>query len=158
MSDRGPLLLPPPDGYRYIPPDPEPLDGKVHNEGELGAGDLNSPHSDEYAAKDLRGDADAVNLDGVDERWVLKRLVKEATDFGARTRQSSRVVALKLIGEHFAMFTKVIENRDPVREALKDLTPWERKERIIALAAKLAVDPKFKESVVSTIVKGKGIP
>ena len=87
------------------------------------------------------------------QAWVLQRLHKEATDFGARTRQSSRVKALELIGKHLAMFTEVVEHRDPVREALKGLTPLERKERILELALRMANDPTFKASVVKEAAK-----
>lgn len=122
-------------------------EGEYIAAGSMGMGGLADPHTDESAADPLRGKADAVNVEEMTTEWVLARLYKEATDFGARTRQSSRVKALELIGKHLAMFTEVVEHKDPVREALKDLEPWERRKRILELASRMAEDPAFNSKV-----------
>lgn len=122
-------------------------EGEFIAAGSMGLGGLADPHTDESAADPLRGKADAVNVEEMTTEWVLARLYKEATDFGARTRQSSRVKALELIGKHLAMFTEVVEHKDPVREALKDLEPWERRKRILELASRMAEDPAFNSKV-----------
>lgn len=129
------------------PPPSGAAEGEFIAAGSMGLGGLADPHTDESAADPLRGKADAVNVEEMTQEWVLARLYKEATDFGARTRQSSRVKALELIGKHLAMFTEVVEHKDPVREALRDLDPWERKKRILELAARMAEDPAFKSKV-----------
>lgn len=122
-------------------------EGEFIAAGSMGLGGLADPHTDESAADPLRGKADAVDVDEMTREWVLARLYKEATDFGARTRQSSRVKALELIGKHLAMFTEVVEHKDPVREAMKDLDPWERKKRILELASRMIEDPAFTAKV-----------
>lgn len=122
-------------------------EGEFIAAGSMGLGGLADPHTDESAANEMRGKADAVDVDVMTREWVLARLYKEATDFGARTRQSSRVKALELIGKNLAMFTEVVEHKDPVREALKDLEPWERRKRILELAARMAEDPNFTAKV-----------
>lgn len=143
MSDQ-PLALPPPEDAR---------EGEYIRAGSIGLGTLETEHSDERAAVEQRGDPATVNVEEMTTAWVLQRLHKEATDFGARTRQSSRVKALELIGKHLAMFTEVVEHRDPVREALKDLSPWERKKRILELASRMASDPAFAASVQAEAAK-----
>lgn len=134
-------------------PSDEAKSGEYIQAGAQGLGGLSDEHSDERAAFELRGRPDAVNVEAMTQQWVLQRLHKEATDFGARTRQSSRVKALELIGKHLAMFTEVVEHRDPVRDALKDLDPWERRKRILDLAAKMASDPAFTSKVAEKVAK-----
>lgn len=154
--DAGPFpMLPPPEWWRpESAPDPA-KDGEYIKYRQQGWGDLSSDHTDEGAPEDMRGKADAVDVEAINEAWVLKRLVKEATDFGTRTRQSSRVKALELIGKNLAMFTEVVEHRDPVREAMKGMTPLERKERIIELALRMASDPALKDKFAAFVAKGK---
>lgn len=124
-------------------------DGEYIQAGQFGFGDLASDHTDEHAPDDMRGKADAVDVTAVTPAWVIQRLYKEATDFGTRTRQSSRVKALELLGKNLSMFTEVVEHRDPVREALKDLDPWERKQRILELSQQLINDPDFAAKVAA---------
>lgn len=131
----------------------EAKSGEYIQVGSQGLGGLSDEHSDERAAFEQRGRPDAVDVEAMTQAWVLQRLHKEATDFGARTRQSSRVKALELIGKHLAMFTEVVEHRDPVREALKGLTPLERKERILELALRMANDPNFAAKVAAKVTK-----
>lgn len=125
----------------------EPVDAVFVDVTAVPACDLESPHTDEGPAATFRGDASAVDVEVITPQWVLQRLHKEATDFGTRTRQSSRVKALELLGKHLAMFTEVVEVKDPVREALKDLDPWERKKRILEIASRMIEDPGFTASV-----------
>lgn len=142
------LLLPPPEGWR---PSEEAKEGEYIRYAAPTLGDLDSPHSDENAPEELRGKASEVDVAAIDEAWVLQRLVKEANDFGSRTRQSSRVKALELIGKSLAMFTEVIETRDPVKEALRNLDPIERRARMLELALKLASDPNLASKVANNI-------
>lgn len=135
------------------PPDDTAREGEFIGAGSMGLGGLADAHTDESAANELRGKADKVDVEQITREWVLARLVKEATDFGVRTRQSSRVKALELLGKNLAMFTEVVEHKDPVREAMKNLTPLERRERIIALASKMASDPAFASKVAEEASK-----
>lgn len=152
--DAGFPLLPPPDWWK---PGVDDGAGESAKEGEYiryaapTLGDLDSPHSDEDAPEQLRGKASEVDVSEITKEWVLQRLVKEANDFGSRTRQSSRVKALQLIGESLSMFVEVVEHRDPVREALKGMDPIERKQRILELASQLANDPNLASKVASNI-------
>lgn len=133
------------------PPDDAAVSGEYIPYTPKGIGTIGDAHTDDGAADDLRGDPKQVIVEDMTPAWVLQRLHKEATDMGARTRQSSRVKALELIGKHLAMFTEVVEHRDPVREALKDLDPWERRKRILELAARMAADPSFKDAVAQKV-------
>lgn len=134
-------------------PDPPPLEGEWIKNQSVGDGGLGDAHTDEIAATQLRGSADDIDIASITQEWVLKRLVKEATDFGARTRQSSRVGALKLIGETFAMFAKVVQNEPPVDAALRGMPPWQRRQRILELAMRMAEDPNFASSVAKAAIK-----
>lgn len=127
--------------------DDKPREGQWIPSGGFASGTLDDPHSGERAAQDLRGDPANVSVASVTQEWVLQRLVREATDFGTRSRQTARVASLKLIGDHLAMFAGQIEQQDPVREALKNLDPWERKARILELASRLVSDPEFAAKV-----------
>lgn len=124
--------------------------------GQMGSGGVNDPHSDEADADVLRGKPEAVDISAIDPNWVLQRLVKEANDFGARTRQSARIKALELIGQHFAMFTRVVKNEDPLDGAFDNMPPWERRKKILELASKMASDPNFAHSVSEAMKNGVG--
>ena len=139
---------------RALPaPDGDSVSGEYIPAGSQGLGAITDPHTDESAADDLRGKPETVDTEAITKEWVLQRLLKEATDFGTRTRQSSRVKALELLGKHLAMFTEVVETKDPVRDALKDLDPWERKKRILDMAARMAADPSFTAKVAEKVAK-----
>lgn len=131
----------------------ESVEGEFIAAHSRGLGDLSSEHTDDHAAEELRGKPSAIDTAAIDQTWVLQRLVAEANDFGTRTRQSSRVKALELLGKHLAMFTEVVEVKDPVREALAELDPWERRKRIIELAGKLATDPAFAQKVAEKVTE-----
>jgi hypothetical protein len=81
-----------------MPPGPDP--GRPA-EGEFlkaqGPGTLQDPHSPESNAVELLGrDADP---DVLDARWVVTRLMREATDYGTRSRQTARVAALGMLAK-----------------------------------------------------------
>lgn len=105
-----------------------------------GFGSVNDEHTSEIAADELRGKPKDVDLREIDADWVMRRLVKEATDFGARTRQSSRVKALELIGSALGVFDKPEEDLDPDKRRALTMTPAERRARIAELARSLKVD------------------
>lgn len=128
-------------------------DGEFIGAGSMGLGGLSDPHTDESPANELRGKADAVNVEQITKEWVLARLLKEATDFGSRTRQSSRVKALELLGKSLSMFTEVVEHKDPVLDALRQMEPWERRQRILELASRMAQDPAFASTVAKEAAK-----
>lgn len=144
-----PRLPPPSSGTEQA------KEGEYVRVDSIGLGDLNSPHTDGRAPEELRGKADKLDIDNVTPEWVLRRLVAEANDFGTRTRQSSRVKALELLGKHFAMFTEVVVQKDPVREALANLDPFERRQRIAEFALRIANDPNYANVVATAAAKGK---
>ena len=102
-----------------------------------GYGSTADDHTSEIAANKLRGKPKDVDLSTIDADWVMRRLVKEATDFGTRTRQSSRVKALELIGSTLGLFDKTDEEDDPIKRRAMEMTPAERRERIQQLARDL---------------------
>ena len=97
-----------------------------------GYGDVKDPHTSGIAADMLRGRVDEVNLAEIDAEWVLRRLVKEATDFGTRTRQSSRVKALELIGTYHGMWDPDSgpDESEKDRQRVRDLPRQDRLARI----------------------------
>lgn len=117
------------------PPQGDAKGGEFLPAGE-GHGTIDDPHTTGIAAELAgRGRVKDVNLQDIDAAWVLARLVKEATDFGTRTRQSSRVKALELIGKSLGMF-EFEPGDDPETEAqkrIRALTPDARRERILKL-------------------------
>lgn len=105
-----------------------------------GYGSLADEHTSEQAAAELRGRPKDVDLSEVDREWVMRRLVKEATDFGTRTRQSSRLKAVELIGLELGMFKPdEASGADPDRERALAMTAAERRARIAQLARELKV-------------------
>lgn len=106
-----------------------------------GVGSILDSHSGPRAADELRGRSDAIDLNKIDEAWVLRRLVAEATDFGTRTRQSGRLKALELIGKTMGMFDEApAENpADVDRQRARELPQAERLARMQKLLAQAGV-------------------
>lgn len=121
----------------------EPREG-IYRPAHMGLGTLDDSHTEEEAPEHLRGRPDDVDLSVVDKDWVLRRLVKEAGDYGTRTRQTARLKALELIGDHLGMFTKE-EGEDETEEQkrVQRLTPEERRAKIRELSAELMSTPAF---------------
>lgn len=126
MSD--PFLL---EG-EVMPPGPNP--GKP-TEGEFlkaaGPGTLQDPHSPESNAVELLGrDADP---DVLDARWVVTRLMREATDYGTRSRQTARVAALGMLAKATGLLDEGGLDKDketPLQRAL-DMPAEERRQMIV---------------------------
>lgn len=143
MSEKPPVVAEPvPDGedprrQRALPPPAgeQAKDGEHIPFGE-GPNDIDEPHTTGLAYDVARGArVRDINLSEVNEEWVLRRLVAEATDFGTRTRQSSRLKALELIGTHFGMFgADKGEGEDvPEMQKIRNLPRAQRLERIAQL-------------------------
>lgn len=120
-------------------PSPEGMEGDFIPRGES-ASTVEDYHTTELAAELAgRGRVSDVVLTEITTEWVLKRLVREATDFGTRTRQTGRIKALELIGEHLGMWDKVPEgDEDENTRRVRELPRAERLSRIRELAAKMA--------------------
>lgn len=110
--------------------------------GKAGVGtpeDAHAPEESIVPLHDPRWKAEQLTPD-----WVIERLMREATDHGKRTRQSSRVAALKTLAEVQGMMDK----RDPgeeksmVQRAMEELPPEERRALI---RKKLSQMPEFKD-------------
>ena len=123
------------------PPTDEVKAGEYIPFGE-GASTIEDEHTTGIAGEIARGARnDDLNLSEITTDWVLKRLVREATDFGTRTRQTGRIKALELIGEHLGMWGEIPEGeneRDLKR--IRELPRAERLARIKELAAKMGGD------------------
>lgn len=123
------------------PPTDEAKSGEHLPFGE-GASTIEDKHTTGVAGEIARGARnDDVNLSDITTDWVLKRLVREATDFGSRTRQTGRIKALELIGEYHGMWGEIPEGeneRDLKR--IRELPRAERLARIRELAKKMGGD------------------
>ena len=109
-------------------PGDEPLTGEFL--GKAGEGTHNDAHAPEEAIRPLhdpKWKADQLTPD-----WVIERLMREATDHGSRTRQTSRVSALRTLAEVQGMMDKKEpgEEKSLVQRALEELPPEERRELI----------------------------
>ena len=90
MSD--PFLL---EG-EVMPPGPGPAKEGEHL-GPQSPGGLEDPHAAESNAVQLLGRDHSVN--DLDPAWVTVRLMREATDYGKRSRQTARVAALSILAK-----------------------------------------------------------
>lgn len=104
---RGGALIPA-GGYQQAEevPEDEAKTGDYIKAGSMGLGDLDDAHTDGRAPDELRGRLDGIDTADITVDWVLRRLVAEANDFGTRTRQSGRLKALEMIGNHLSMFDR----------------------------------------------------
>lgn len=99
-------------------------------EGEFipggGAGSVQDAHAPEAAVEPLLGKPPSSTA--LDPEWIIGRLMREATDFGARSRQTARVSALKVLAEASGMLDKKEpgEEKSMVQRALEELPPEER--------------------------------
>jgi len=110
--------------------------------GNVGGGTHEHAHAPEDAIKPLHNPQ--WKPEDLTPEWVITRLMREATDHGSRTRQTSRVSALKTLAEIQGMLDKKEPGDDKslVQRALEELPPEERRELI---RAKLKQMPEFKE-------------
>lgn len=140
-----------PRKQRALPPPASEAKSGEHIPAEDFQASLLDEHTTEAPAAAMRGKADDINLSEISIDWVLKRLVKEANDYGTRTRQTGRLKALEMIGEHLGMWGEIDPERegDQARRALKAMTVAERRDRLLAQMAKagLTVVPKAKDKV-----------
>lgn len=113
-----------------LPPSPSTAEMESAGHDAAALGDLSAPHAPEREqTRLLGGDPDPATLDA---QWVLRRLMREATDVGTRTRQTSRVGALKLLGEYLGLWTGEAGQTKP-GDPIEALTPEERRARIAEL-------------------------
>jgi len=82
--------------------------------------------------------------DQLSPEWVVGRLMREATDFGTRSRQTARVSALKTLADVLGMTDKREpgEEKSAVQRALEELPPEERRDLIRQKLAKLGYEVK----------------
>jgi hypothetical protein len=96
-----------------------------------GPGTLQDAHAPEMHALELLGkDPESSELT---PEWVIKRLMRESTDYGTRSRQTARVAALGLLGKALGMFEGVPpeDPQDtPLGRALA-MPPEERKQKLL---------------------------
>ena len=101
-------------------------------EGDLlparGFGTLNDHHAPEREAEVLLGKGP--RMADLTPEWIIERLMREATDYGSRTRQSARVAALKTLAEISQLTEAGVQRDDPVEKAMS-LPPEERRRLIV---------------------------
>jgi hypothetical protein len=136
--------LPPPDGAR---------EGEFLGAGVVGFGDVDSPHAHEDKTREFYGNLP--QPEALTREWVLARLMREATDYGTRTRQTGRVAALKLLGDAMGMFAQAQEadssSKDTVREEFAAMPREERMRRVKLLLAKLQLDEECEAIIGSKL-------
>lgn len=89
-------------------------------------------HAPEDVAGYQRVRPEDIDPEKIDLDWIKRRLAAEAMDFGARTRQSARVSALKTLGELIAA------TKEPGRDNPFDkMDPFERRELLKRRAMEL---------------------
>lgn len=127
-------------------------EGEYIAAGAIGDGDLESPHAHEETVKPYFGKLpEPAELS---REWVLARLMREATDYGTRTRQTGRVAALKLLGDAMNLFgTNEDPNagKDPIRDEFANMPREERLRRVKILFAKLELDSECEEIIGSKL-------
>lgn len=112
-----------------VEPPGKPAEGEFV--GRVGFGTLEDPHAHEQNAVELLG-RDATPEDLTPD-WVLQRLMREATDYGKRSRQTARVAALGMLAKTMGMLDGPepgADDKTPLQRAL-DMPPEERR-RLIA--------------------------
>ena len=111
-----------------LPRGDEPLSGEFL--GKAGVGTHNDAHASEDAIKPLHDPR--WTEDQLSPEWVISRLMREATDHGSRTRQSSRVAALKVLADIQGLTDKKEpgEEKSLVQRALDELPKEERQDLI----------------------------
>lgn len=105
---------------------------------EVDVSPLDQPHSNEEPARKLHGGDP--NPDDLTPEWITKRLMREATDHGTRTRQSSRVDALKTLAKIAGMLEDKGEDEKPTAVKLAELPPEQRRAIMAERIAQLARD------------------
>lgn len=115
-------------GELTTPGQREPLEGEWL--GRTGHGTHEDAHAPEEAIRPLHNPG--WRADQLTPEWVIERLMREATDHGSRTRQSSRVAALKVLAEVQGLLDKREEGetKSLVQRAMEELSPEERRELI----------------------------
>lgn len=97
-----------------------------------GPGLLDDAHAPEARAQELLGKDP--QLDELSAEWVITRLMREATDYGKRSRQTARVAALGMLAKATGLLGEennpLRQPEDAVQKAL-EMTPEERR-RLIA--------------------------
>lgn len=98
--------------------------------GAAGPANLDSAHAPERVAQELLGKDPTI--DELTPEWVISRLMREATDYGTRSRQTARVSALTVLAKASGLLDEEAPHRkepDAVQRAL-DMPPEERRRMI----------------------------
>lgn len=111
-----------------MPRGEEPVTGEFLGKGGVGTPD--DHHAPEESIKSLHDPR--WKPEELTPEWVIVRLMREATDHGARTRQTSRVAALKVLAEIQGLTDKKEpgDQKSLVQRAMEELPPEERRELI----------------------------
>lgn len=122
-----------------LPPG-QPLEGEFLPGN--GFGQITDHHAPEKAVEPLLGKPTLA--DQLSPEWVIGRLMREATDFGTRSRQTARVSALKTLADVLGMTEKKEpgEEKSAVQRALEELPPEERRDLIRQKLEKLGYQVK----------------
>jgi hypothetical protein len=131
----------------------EPREGDPPKEGEYiaapGLGSLDDAHAPEREAGVLLGRDP--KLEELTPEWIITRLMREATDYGTRSRQTARVSSLStlaritgLLGEEDGL-AKHQDQRTPLQRAI-DMPAEDRRQMIVERVRKLHAAGLLKRS------------
>lgn len=95
---------------------------------------LGMPHAPESAALKTTGEKDW-KIEDLTAEWVVKRLMRESTDYGSRTRQTSRVAALRTLAEILGVVDEGMPNKGG--EALRKASELSKEERLALIREKV---------------------
>lgn len=104
-------------------------------EGEFipgqGGGQVDDAHAPESAIAPLH--EPRWKAEDLTPEWVIRRLMREATDHGTRSRQTGRIAALGMLAKIQGMLDEkpVDDSKSAVQRALEELTPEQRRALII---------------------------
>jgi hypothetical protein len=110
------------------------VSGTFIEHGSKGEGEIDDAHANESKAQPLYGDMP--NPASLDRDWIVQRLMREATDFGTRTRQSARVAALKTLIE----VVNDLDAKKIGRSPFESLTKEQKFNRVKVLLEKLNIE------------------
>lgn len=118
----------------HAEPPPEEPAGPSLEDAVMASAVLELEHAPMSAAEKQRGRAADIDPAMVDRNWIIRQLVAEATDVGKRTRQSSRVAALKTLAEVIGATAPPPASAAQPDDPLADVDPWERKRALLERA------------------------
>lgn len=119
-------------------PPPRAIEGQfIPSSGSGQIGDAHAPESAIASLHEPRWKAEELTPE-----WVIRRLMREATDHGTRSRQTGRIAALGMLAKIQGMLDDkpADDTKTAVQRALEELTPEQRAALIAQRLRQLGYD------------------